>query len=213
MGTRECACDRVRSRAGADDALIRCKCATATRSLRKAIGGTRTCLVYSLVYRYMIHARIFIPARPATQMNGSAMRARRTHTLACCVRACACVRVRLGARASAPTHASGSRRRGPRAARLAGVHFGVGFQREHRRVEHRACHLVVRGMRRPFRPGRRRHRGGTRSAGSSMPRGPLCPVAPPERARACARTCGHAHARASPCVGIAARTEDGVSVC
>jgi hypothetical protein len=33
------------------------------------------------------------------------------------------------------------------------------------------------------------------------------------RARVCAETCGHAHARASTCVGIAARTKDGIYVC
>jgi hypothetical protein len=47
--------------------------------------------------------------------------------------------------------------------RRAGVLRCVGVQREHRRVEHRACHLVVRGMRRS-RP-RRRARWRTRSAG------------------------------------------------
>ncbi len=57
-------------------------------------------------------------------------------------------RVRYGAQASAPTHASAFRRRRPRVARLAGVRGGVGVQRRHRRVEHRACHHVVRGMRR-----------------------------------------------------------------
>jgi hypothetical protein len=36
--------------------------------------------------------------------------------------------------------------------RRAGVHLGVGVQREHRRVEHRACHHASRSMRRS-RPG------------------------------------------------------------
>jgi hypothetical protein len=45
--------------------------------------------------------------------------------------------------------------RGPRVARLVGVPFCDGVQRQHRRVEHRACHHVVLGMRRLFRPGRR----------------------------------------------------------
>jgi hypothetical protein len=71
----------------------------------------------------------------------------------CCVRVRTCVRVRLGARASAPKHASAFRRRGPRVARLAGVLPGVGVQREHRRVEHRRGHHVVRGMRRLSGPG------------------------------------------------------------
>ncbi len=42
--------------------------------------------------------------------------------------------------------------------RRAGVLTSVGVQREHRRVEHRACHHVVRGMRRLFGPAAR-HRG------------------------------------------------------
>jgi hypothetical protein len=37
--------------------------------------------------------------------------------------------------------------------RRAGVLVGVGVQREHRRVEHRACHHVAPGMRRLFGPG------------------------------------------------------------
>jgi hypothetical protein len=59
-----------------------------------------------------------------------------------------------------------------------------------------------------------RHRGGTRSAGRR------CGVGRCERRRrrcarvcVCAQTCGHAHARVSPCVGIAARTKDGIDVC
>ena len=52
-----------------------------------------------------------------------------------------------------------SRRRRPRVARCAGVLLGVGVQRGHRRVEHRASHHVAVGMRR-FRPGRRATAGG-----------------------------------------------------
>jgi hypothetical protein len=33
------------------------------------------------------------------------------------------------------------------------------------------------------------------------------------RSRVCAQTCGHAHVRAPTCVGIAARTKDGIYVC
>jgi hypothetical protein len=49
--------------------------------------------------------------------------------------------------------------------------------------------------------------------GSSVRRGPLCAAALPMRARVCAQTCGHAHVRASTCVGIAARSNDGIYVC
>jgi hypothetical protein len=73
--------------------------------------------------------------------------------------ACESVRVCSGAHASAPQRSSPFRRRRPRVARLAGVPVGVGVQREHRRVEHRACHRDERGMRRLFGPAAR-HRGG-----------------------------------------------------
>ncbi len=65
--------------------------------------------------------------------------------------------------------------------RRAGVLLGVGFQREHRRVEHRACHRLDPGMRRSRPGGRALWR--TRSAGSSVRRGPLCAAALPMRAR------------------------------
>jgi hypothetical protein len=42
------------------------------------------------LYVHMMHACISIHARVATQMNGSPMRARRTHAPACCVRVCVC---------------------------------------------------------------------------------------------------------------------------
>jgi hypothetical protein len=47
-----------------------------------------------------------------------------------------------------------------------------------------------------------------------MRRGPLwAAVTADARARACAQTCGHAHARAPTCVGIAARSRDGIYDC
>jgi hypothetical protein len=77
------------------------------------------------------------------------------------VSVCSRLRVYLGAPASAPKHASAFRGRRPRVARLAGAQLCVGVQREHRRVEHRVGHHVVRGMR-CFRPERRATAGGTR---------------------------------------------------
>jgi hypothetical protein len=110
------------------------------------------------IYIYMMHACIYIHARLATPTNGSPMRARRTHAPTCSARARARVRVRLGGRASAPTHASALGRRGPRVARHAVVLLGVGVQREHRRVEHRACVEHGLCMRRPFPARAARHR-------------------------------------------------------
>ena len=128
------ACDRVRALTMREYAA----CVRVRRALfvPPSIDGTRT----GIVYRYMMHACIYIHARLATPTNGSPMRARRTHAPTCCVhvrvRVCACA---IGALASAPTHASAFRRRGPRVARLAGVLLGVGVQREHRIVERTTC--------------------------------------------------------------------------
>jgi hypothetical protein len=73
--------------------------------------------------------------------------------------------------------------------RRAGVQRCVGFQREHRRVEHRACHHAVQCMRRL--PARRRALWRTRSAG------PRCGAAGcARRHRRCARACAHVSALA-----------------
>jgi hypothetical protein len=173
----------------------------------------RTCTVYV----YMVHACIYIHARLATPTNGSPMPARRTHAPACCVRARACARVRSGAHASAPTHASAFPSAVDRGwPRRAGVLLRVGVQRQHRRVEHRGCYRLVRGMRRPFRPGRRATAGGTRSAGRRCGAG-RCARRRRRCARACVcaqmQTCGNAHARMPTCVARAARTKDGIYVC
>jgi hypothetical protein len=60
-----------------------------------------------------------------------------------------------------------------------------------------------------------RHRRRDALGGSSMRRGPLCAAGPPMRARVCvcAQTGGPSHGRASTCVGVAARTKDGIYVC
>ena len=75
-------------------------------------------------------------------------------------------------------------RRGPRAARLAGVRQCAGVQREHRRVEHRRGHDVAQCMRR-FRPGGAPPRRDALGL-SSMRRG-CCA----RRHRRCARLCTH----------------------
>ncbi len=158
---------------------------------------------------------IYIHAGLSTPMNESPRRARRTHAPTCCVRARGRERVRLGAHASAPAHASALCRRGPRVARRAGVRLGVGFQREHRRVEHRVSHHVVRGMQRRSGPAAR-HFGGTRSAGRRCGAG-RCAPRRHRSARACvcgdvwALACAGVHVRRYSC--IASRTEDGLYVC
>jgi hypothetical protein len=71
----------------------------------------------------------------------------------CCVharaRVCVCDLARAHPRRHMRARAVGVDRGWPR---LAGVLLGVGVQREHRRVEHRPCRRVVRGMRRLSSP-------------------------------------------------------------
>jgi hypothetical protein len=132
-----------------------------------------------------------------------------SHARMCCVGACVCGRVRLGAHASAPTSASAFCRRGPRVARCAGVRVCVGVQRGHRRVEHRVSQHLVFGMRRLLGPAAR-HCGGTRCAGRRCGAGHCAQRRRLRRLCVCAQTCGHAHARMSTCVGIAARSKDEI---
>jgi hypothetical protein len=209
MGTHVCCCIRVRSRAGADDARIRGVCASAMRSLRKAIHRWNTHR-----YRMEIHdACINLHARLATPMKGSAMRARRTHAPASCVhaRACACGVGRPRIRADtcerlppASTVGGSARRRST-------------WRRRSTRTSARGTLPQCRTWSKyapPFRPRRRvtaagRARPGRRcGAGRCARRRRRC-----ARARVCAQTCGHAHGRASGCVGIAARRNDGIYVC
>jgi hypothetical protein len=135
----------------------------------------------------------------------------RAHVLRPCARAC--LRVRMCAHASAPKHASPSCRRRPRVARLAGLHGGVGVQRRHRRVEHRVCHHVVRGMRRLSGRAARHYGqdalGRVVDAARAVVRGGTAEAC----ARVCAQTFGPSDARASTCVGTAALTKDGVHIC
>jgi hypothetical protein len=208
MGTRVCSRIRVRSCSGADDARIRGMCASATRSLRKAI------------YRWNKHTHsVRIPnacmylypcaaGYTDERIDDAGLPHTRAHVLRPC--ACACASVpNLGTHTSVPTHASALRRLGPRSARLAGVPLGVGVQREHRRVEHRRGHLVVLCMRRRSGPGGAPPWVGRARQG----------VGAAQRRRRCAlacvwaQTCGHVHARVCTCVGIAAHSKDGLHAC
>jgi hypothetical protein len=178
MGTRLCSCVRVRSRAGADDALTR-MCASAARSLRSAIDGTRT----GVVYRYTMHpcarARVSVraPTHPCRYMRAPS---RRRWT------ACGSARRRSTMRRrSTRTSARGTPRLSSRCIRYAP----------------------------PFRPGRRATAGGTRSLGRRCGAGRCARRhRRSARVRVCAQTCGNAHARMPTCVGIAARTKDGIYV-
>jgi hypothetical protein len=79
--------------------------------------------------------------------------------------------------------------------RLAGVPVGVGLQREHRRVEHRASHDVVQRMRR-FRPDA--HRGRLRSVGRRRMRGHCAVIVRGGAADARA----HVHAHVAMCIRV-----------
>jgi hypothetical protein len=149
------ACDRVR----ALTMLSYAACVRVRRALfvRPSIDETRT----GMVYRYVLHACICIHARLATHTCCELGLARNPNPCEPCPSAVDCVRLRR-----------------------AGVLLGEGVQREHRRVEHRACRLVGLGMRRS-RPGGA-HYGGTRSAGLR------CGAAlSARRHRRCARACAH----------------------
>jgi hypothetical protein len=131
------------------------------------------------------------------------------HTRARLLRPCARarVRVRLGAHASAPTHASAFRRwLGAQAFQQASA-FNANIG-----AWNTARVLTLEGVCAAVSAAAARHRRRHALGGSSMRRGPLCAAAPPMRARVCAQTCGHSHARMSPCVGIAARSKDGMYV-
>jgi hypothetical protein len=160
-----------------------------------------------------MHACIYIHARPATRTNGSPMRARRAH-----VRTCARVRARVRVCDRAPTHpprhvrvrSVGVDRRW---LRLAGVLLGVGVQRGHRRVEHRRGHHAVSGMRRFSGPAVRHCRRDALGRDVDVARAVVRGGAADACARVCAQTCGNAHARVPPCVGISARSRDRLYAC
>ena len=79
--------------------------------------------------------------------------------------------------------------------RRAGVRFGVGVQREHRRVEHRGRHHVVLGMRRSLPGGA--HYGGRARPGFDAARPVVRGGTADARARS--HTCRHSLARGHGC--------------
>ncbi len=195
MRTRVRSCIGVRSRAGADDALIRGTCASATRSLRKAIHRWNT---HRHTYIHMMHACIYIHACLATPTNGSPMRGpppTRARVLRLCARAR--VRVRSGAHTSAPKKCQ----------RLPSAWTAGGSARRRSPGRRRSTRTSARGTpprsprytryAPPFRPG---GAPPPRDAlgGSSMRPKPLCAARPPMRARVCG--CADVWTRA--CAGV-----------
>ncbi len=201
MGMRVSSCMRERSHADADDALIRGMCASARRTIRKAIHRWNPhrysiCVHSACMYRHprasaYTDERIADAGPPHT----------RGHVLRPCTRAC--VRVCDWAAAHPRRHVR-ARSVGVdrvRAARRAGVLLCVNVQREHRRVEHRRCHQLGLGTRRLFGPG-----GAPPQAGRAR--------RVVDAARAVVRG-GTADARARVCVraDVWARACAGVHVC
>jgi hypothetical protein len=171
------ACDRVRSRAGAADALIRGMCSSA------------------------LHRRTDQRCGPATHTRPRAASVR--------ARVCVCD--------WAPTHPHRTMR-----ARSVGVDRGwFGAQafdclsafNADIGAWNTARVTTLNNVCAAFSAAAARHRRRHALGGSSMRRGPLCAAALPMRACVCAQTCGHSHARMSPCVGIAARSRDGIYDC
>ncbi len=218
MGTRVFSCVRVRSRAVADDARIRGMCASAARSLRQAIDGTRTRIAY--VYHACMHLHLCAAGCPAERITDAGP----PHVCPCAAsvraRVCACAigRARIRAdtceRVPSASTACGSARR--RFSRL----------RRSTRTSARGIPLVSpRGpmyappfrLRRCATAGRTRSAGRRCGAGRCARRRRRCArararVYAPSCVSVCAPMCGHAHALVCPCVGIAARTKDGIYV-
>ncbi len=160
-----------------------------------------------------MHACIYIHVRLATPTNGSPMPARRTHAPACCVRARARARVRSGAHASAPTHASAFPSAvdrgwlGAQAFRSASAfNANIGAWNTARVTSlDMVCAALSGPGGAPPQAGRARR---VFDAARAVVRGGAADA----RSHVCAQTCGHAHVRAPTCGGIAARTKS-ISIC
>jgi hypothetical protein len=212
-----CSCARVRSPAGADGVLIRGMCASAARSLRKAIHRWNTHIHSISLYRLCMHVsismRVWLHRRTALDRRCGPV----AHAPTCCVRECACAigRPRIRADAcerlpSASTAGGSARRRSSRRRRLT---------RTSARGTPRVSPTCPRYAP-PPRPGRRAEKAGLCSAMFDATRAVVC-----GRRRRCALACvcadarvyaqmrGLAHARASTCVGIATRTQYGIHIC
>ncbi len=203
MGTRVCSCERVRSRAGADDALTRGMCASATCSLCNAIHRWNTHICSVCIPNGAVSTRL------ATRTNGSPMRARHTRVRTCCVRARAHVRMCDWA----ATHPRGRMR-----ARSVGMDRGwLGSQAFYVASAfnadigawNTAAVSNMLGVCAALSARRRATAGGTRSAGVRCGAGRCARRRPPMRARACVRRRVRTRMRGCARVGIAACSKDG----
>jgi hypothetical protein len=191
------ACDaHARAIARADDAAVSITCACGY--VRRHIWPTHTSCININIYP---DERIAGAGPPHTLAHVRAGSER--------ARVCVCDWAPTHPRRTVRAPSAGVDRGWPR---LAGVLRRVCVQREHRRVEHRKCQKVVHGMRRLSGPGGAPPRAGRARPGRDAARAVVRGGTADARARVCAQTCVHAHARVCTCVGIAARSKDGISV-
>jgi hypothetical protein len=183
--SRVCCCERVRSRAGADDALMRGMCASAARSLRNAIHLWNT---HITVYVYPMHACSCIHAASYTdeRIADAGPPHTRAHVLRPCARArvCACAIGRARIRADA-------------CERLRSAWTADGSARRHFTRRRRSTRTSARGTplrspfcpmyAPPFRPGGAPVRAGRARRAFDAARAVVRGSEPPMRARACVR--------------------------
>ncbi len=183
MGTRVCSCVRVRSRARADDALMRGMFASATRSLRKAIhrwDTQYTVYLYICIHDACMYSYPCAAGYPDERIAGAGPPHARAHVLRPCARAC---RGAIGR----------ARIRAVTCERVPSVWTAGGSARRRSTMRRRSTRTLARGTpprsprctwyAPPFPARAVRHRRQDALGGSSVRRGPLCAVAPPMRSR------------------------------
>jgi hypothetical protein len=204
-------CVRVRSRAGADDARVRGMCASAARSLRKAIHRWNT-HGYSM---YIPAACMYLHPCASSYTDERIADAGPPHTRAHVLRSvrarvCACDRARTHLRRHLRAPSVGVDRGwlGSQAFQSASAFNANICAWNTAAVTSLAyvCAALSGPGGAPPQAGRARRVIG---AARAVVRGGAADA----RARVCAPTCGHAHARVSPGVGIAARSIDGIYDC
>ncbi len=90
LGTRVCSCVCVRSRSGADDARISGMCASAARSLRKAIHRWNTHIHSICVHNACMCLHPCAASCPDERIADAGPPHTRAHVLRLCARVCAC---------------------------------------------------------------------------------------------------------------------------
>jgi hypothetical protein len=97
MGARVCSRIPVRSRAGADDAIMRGMCASATRSLCKAIHRWNTHIHSAIIPNACMYLYPCAAGYTDEWIADAGLQPKRAHALRPCARACAIGRARIRA--------------------------------------------------------------------------------------------------------------------